>query len=106
VSREPDVHDGCVHAIDCSADPVHGKGRVEFIRHAIDRLRDRGIGEDDVIRTIRFPDHEGLPADEGRHHVRRELSRSVGLDVIYMIGPESVVVITAYVRTRRISGRY
>lgn len=40
--------------------------RVEFIHHACDRMRQRGILVEDVLRCLRAPDNKTLDAPPGR----------------------------------------
>ena len=76
---------------------------VEFVHHAMDRMKERGIGVEDVLTCIRFPDEKGLPADQGRHRVRRwNKEGSRALDVIYeLVDGQCLRVITALWKSGR-----
>ncbi len=57
---------------------------IEFIHHAADRMRGRGVTPEQVVRTLQFPDARGLDADGGRDRVGRyEADGSRRLDVVY-----------------------
>ncbi len=79
---------------------------VEFIQHATDRLRERGISEEEVIAVLDKPDETGLPAGEGRQRNRKYYGSSSALDVVYEPLPDRLRIVSAYKKSRRISGRF
>jgi hypothetical protein len=65
---------------------IYGKEvSVEFVQHALDRMKERRITVPEVLTCLRSPDQRGLPADLGRQRVRRceATSASRALDVVY-----------------------
>ncbi len=71
-----------------------GLDKVEFIRHALIRMQQRGISRADVFQTIRKPDRVGLPTEPGRQRVRWIKSVNFSIDVVYELLPDRVRVIT------------
>ncbi len=72
---------------------VLGYNVVEFTRHALEQMTRRIITEEQVLETLRNPDETGLPTQEGRHRVRRSISRYRYVDVVY-IEQRNLVVVT------------
>src|SRR5436190_5609360 len=72
---------------------------VEFIPHALDRMAQRGILYDDIVRCLRRPDEKNLDTDEGRSRWGRYGVDGRRLDVIFERTDESsaktIVVISA-----------
>jgi hypothetical protein len=79
---------------------------VEFIQHAIDRMNERSISEEDVIAVLDTPDATGLPADEGRQRDRKNCGPSSALNVVYERLPDRLRIFSVYKSSRRISGRF
>ncbi len=78
---------------------VLGRNKVEFCMHALDQMEIRDISEQEVIRTIQQPTRSGLkvnPPLPFRRHVRRDISPTKSIDVIYEELLDRIVVITAY----------
>ena len=99
MSGNADGHDDPVLEVAAS---VRGRGVVDFTRHALDRMEERGITSDEVIDALRHPDQEGLPADPPRLRIRRLLG-SIALDVVFVELPDRIRVVTTYVRRPRLS---
>jgi hypothetical protein len=79
---------------------VMGVDMVEFTRHALDRMEQRGVSEADVLKTLDSPDRE-IPSDvPGTVRVRRDKSARVSIDVVYALGRDRVGVITVITITR------
>jgi hypothetical protein len=58
--------------------------RVDFIQHAADRMRERGVTVDDVLLCLRKPDEKRLPTEEGRERWGRyDETGSRRLDVVF-----------------------
>jgi hypothetical protein len=71
-----------------------GLDKVEFIRHALVRMQQRGISRDEVFHTIRNPDKVGLPTAPGRQRVRWIKSVNFSIDVVYELLSDRVRIIT------------
>ena len=74
--------------------PLLGFGQVEFIPHALARMRERKITYDDVYRTVENPDEIGLPTAPCRHRVRWRKTEFVAVDVVYALMDDRVRIIT------------
>jgi Domain of unknown function (DUF4258) len=73
---------------------VLGRRKLAFDNHAIQRMTERGVSEDQVIDTLNHPDLTGLPADPPRLRVRKWYPPDVSIDVIYEEDPTQIVVIS------------
>lgn len=62
---------------------VRGKGKIYFIRHVLDRMKQRGISRNEVLTAIKEPTETGLPTAEGRTRVRWYRSHRTAIDVVY-----------------------
>ena len=79
---------------------VCGKNTVAFDEHAILRMEERGITEEQVLATLRKPDMTGLRADPGRLRVRRHYGSHTSVDVVFEEEPTRLLVISAIRVTR------
>jgi len=68
--------------------------QIIFIRHALDRLKERGISEELVIEVIRDPDN--ADAEGERRKIAQKLIKGKLLRIVYEDEEESIVVISAY----------
>jgi Domain of unknown function (DUF4258) len=78
---------------------------VEIIKHALERMSERKVSEQDVLNTLRKPDEEGLSTQPGRKRVSWNKTARVAIEVVYEELTDRLRVITAISRPRRISGR-
>jgi hypothetical protein len=69
---------------------VLGRKKLAFDGHAILRMQERGVSEDQVIEALNHPDLTGLRADQGRLRVRKMQPPDVSIDVIYEEDPTTV----------------
>jgi hypothetical protein len=76
--------------------PVLGKSIVWFTRHALDRLKQRGITEAEVLRVLQQPTHKGLPTTPQRRRWRRAGSARASIDVVFEIWPEKLCIVTVF----------
>ena len=67
---------------------------VYFTGHALKRMSQRGITQEDVFRTIEKPDATNLPTATGRFRVRWEKTDQYGIDVVYELLEDLIRVIT------------
>lgn len=78
-------------------EPVLGCQTIAFDEHALTRMAERGVSEDDVVEVLKSPDSTGLPTQANRERYRKQVgSRSV--DVVFEHDPTQVVVITVVAR--------
>ena len=73
--------------------------QIEFIQHALDRMTERGVTENEVIACLRSPDQRGLVADEPNKRVSRvdgNAPRRSLHEVYIPFGPEHFRVVTVY----------
>ena len=94
------------------ADPVYvipvsvlGRPEVEFIHHAFDRMRQRRASVEQVIDVLLAPDEENLPADPPYLRVRKWVTEEEALDVIFLLLPAKVRVISTFWTKVNISKR-
>ena len=73
---------------------VLGRNKLAFDEHAILRMNERGVTEDQVVESLKSPDTTGLRADPGRHRVRKSYPANVSIDVIYEEDPTQIVVVS------------
>ncbi len=73
--------------------------QITFIQHALDRLKERGINEELVIKVIENPDN--IDPESQRRRIAQKLINGKLLRVVYDDEDESIVVISAY-RTSKV----
>ncbi len=73
--------------------------RIAFLPHALDRMRQFGISEDEVRAVLDEPDEEG-EANMGRSFSQKLVGNRL-MRVVYNKSADEVVVITAMLRRRR-----
>ncbi len=71
-----------------------GTMKIKFIEHALERMKERGITEDEVINAISEPDYVGK--GYGDREVAQKLINGKLLRVIYEKHGDEIIVITAY----------
>jgi hypothetical protein len=72
---------------------VLGCKSVGFDEHAVTRMGERGVSEDEVLEVLRNPDQTGLPTQPNRFRYRKVLG-SRRVDVVFEHDPTQIVVIT------------
>lgn len=77
-------------------DELLGKTQVEFIFHAIEQMRIRGISEKEVLAVIRDPTEIGLATQAGRERVRKFKKPTKAIDVVYEVLDDRIRVITTF----------
>jgi len=82
---------GIVHVIQ---ERVRGCRTVAFDVHAVRRMAERRVTEDEVLDALRSPDKTGLPADPPRLRVRKLTPSGRRIDVIFEEDPTQIVVIS------------
>lgn len=80
---------------------VLGRDKLAFDEHAVQRMAERGVTEEQVIATLNFPDVTGLPADQGRGRVRKHYPPDASIDVIYEADPTRIVVVSVLRRIKK-----
>lgn len=72
---------------------VLGCQSVAFDEHALTRMSERSVTEDEVLEVLRNPDRTGLPTQPNRFRYRKARhGRSV--DVVFEHDPTQIVVVT------------
>jgi hypothetical protein len=59
------------------------KNKVYFIRHALDRMKQRGVFQNEVFEAIKSPAETDLPTQPGRKRVRWYRSERTAIEVVY-----------------------
>ena len=72
---------------------VLGCHSVAFDEHAIARMAERTVTEDEVLGVLRNPAQTGLPTQPNRYRYRKILNGRA-VDVVFEHGPTQIVVIT------------
>jgi hypothetical protein len=75
---------------------VLGCKTIAFDEHAIKRMRERGVSEDEVVDVLRNPTLTGLPTLPTRHRYRRSTGPGTWIDVIFELDPTQVVVFSVW----------
>jgi hypothetical protein len=73
---------------------ARGRDEIAFDEHAVERMRERGVTEGQVIATLQHPDITGLPTGPGRLRLRRHYGSHHSVDVVFEEEPDRLVVIT------------
>jgi hypothetical protein len=76
---------------------VLGCQTIAFDEHAITRMAERGVSEDEVVEVLRNPDQTGLPTQVNRKRYRKYFG-SRRVDVVFEHDPTQIVVITVVAR--------
>lgn len=78
--------------------PALGKPKVYLCRHALERMKQRGIGEAEVFQALINPDETNLPTPNFRNRKHNSWKRSAktSIHVIFEVLDDNVRVITAY----------
>jgi hypothetical protein len=66
---------------------------IAFDEHALRRMVERHVTEDEVIAALRNPDQTGLPTQPTRHRYRKS-GAGRRIDVVFERDPTQIVVIT------------
>jgi hypothetical protein len=72
---------------------VQGCSSVAFDEHALARMGERGVSEDEVLEVLQSPDQDRLPTQPNRFRYRKAL-KGRPVDVVFEHDPTQIVVIT------------
>ncbi len=72
---------------------VLGCRTVAFDEHALTRMNERNVTEDEVLDVLRNPDVTGLPTQPNRFRYRKDILGK-RVDVVFEHDPTQIVVIT------------
>jgi hypothetical protein len=75
---------------------VRGCKSVAFDEHAIKRMSERGVSEDEFLDVLRTPDRIDLQALPGRLHFRKNSGAQSWVDVIFEEDPTQIVVVSVW----------
>jgi hypothetical protein len=84
-----------VHVIQES---VLGCRTIAFDEHAIKRMNERGVSEDEVVEVLQNPSQTGLPTTPGRFRYRKTVATGGWIDVVFEHDPTQVVVFSVWRR--------
>lgn len=76
--------------------------RITFLPHALEKMEERGISEEEARLTLDRPDEEG-EANFGRFYVQRVIGRR-RIRVVYNRGTDETVVVSVMLRRREGGG--
>ncbi len=82
-----------VHVIQ---EEVLGCKTVAFDEHALRRMQERNISEDEVLDVLRHPTGTGLPTQPNRFRYRRTDAAGGWVDVVFEHDPTQVVVFSVW----------
>jgi hypothetical protein len=74
---------------------VLGCRTVAFDEHALTRMGERGVTEDEVLEVLRNPDQTNLPTQPNRNRYRK-VQGGRRIDVVFEQDPTQIVVITVF----------
>ena len=75
--------------------------RLEFGRHCLDRMDQRGITQEEVLEAIQNPDEDGLKTQPGRKRVRKFKKGGEAVDVVYKEIQDKILVVTTFAKKLR-----
>jgi Domain of unknown function (DUF4258) len=75
---------------------VRGCHTVAFDEHAVKRMKERKVSEDEVLDVLRNPDQTGLPTLPGRFRYRKHSAPQKWVDVIFEEDPTQIVVFSVW----------
>ena len=78
------------------SDEIDGHTQVVLTNHCLERMRDRGVSQQEVIKALRKPT-KSLPAFDGKLNVRKNRTDTEFVDVVYCSEGKSLVVVTVIV---------
>jgi len=76
--------------------------RVTFLPHALEKMAERGVSEEEVRLVVGQPEEEG-DANLGRRYAQKQIGRR-RIRVVYNRGADEVVVVTVMFRRRESAG--
>ncbi|MFM9962055.1 MAG: DUF4258 domain-containing protein [Planctomycetaceae bacterium] len=76
-------------------DQIGRHKRVVLSSHARERMYERGISEQDVLKALKNPTQTGLLTVENRTRVRKNRKSNTPIDVVFTSDGEAITVITA-----------
>jgi len=82
-----------VHVI---REKVRGCSSVAFDEHAVRRMHQRMVSEDEVLEVLRNPDQTGLPTLPHRFRFRKHCGPQSWIDVIFEEDPTQIVVFSVW----------
>jgi hypothetical protein len=75
---------------------VLGCRSIAFDEHAIKRMTERKVTEDDVLDVLRNPSQTGLPTSPNRLRYRKHSGTNSWVDVIFEMDPTQIVVFSVW----------
>jgi hypothetical protein len=75
---------------------VLGCQTVAFDEHAIRRMGERNVSEDEVLEVLRNPTQTGLPTQPNRFRYRKSNATGEWIDVVFEHDPTQIVVFSVW----------
>ena len=75
---------------------VRGCRTVAFDEHAIKRMKERKVSEDDVLEVLRHPDNITLKTTPGRLRFSKNFGASGSVNVVFEQDPTQIVVFSVW----------
>jgi len=76
------------------AHSILGYSTVWFTRHALTRMKQRGVTQAEVFQVLKSPNRKGLRTQPGRERWRKTRSAKYAVDVVFERWPEQLCVVT------------
>ena len=73
---------------------LRGKDLVELTGHALKRMKQRGVSQEDVLNTIEKPTKSMPTTQIGRLRFRWQKTPRTSIDVVFEDGKDRVIVVT------------
>jgi hypothetical protein len=79
------------------AHSVLGFDKVWFTRHALQRMKQRGVLQAEVFLVLKSPTRKGLRTQPNRERWRRRRSSKVAVDVVFERWTDKLCIVTVIV---------
>ena len=85
---------------------ARGKDLIEVIGHAQDRMKTRGVSQQDVLNTLRGNTKNISQSQPGRIRLRWQKTPKIFIDVVFEELKDRIRVITVIKTTRSLIGKH
>ncbi len=75
---------------------IRGCRTVAFDEHALKRMKEGKIGEDEVLEVLRNPDETSLKTTPGRLRFRKHFHPNGSVDVVLEQDPTQIIVFSVW----------
>jgi hypothetical protein len=73
---------------------VLGFDKVWFTRHALQRMKQRRVTQEEVFSVLANPTRKGLKTQPGRYRWRKRRNRNFVVDVVFEKWPDKLCIVT------------